>query len=111
MLNSLKSQTNSECIKACDIALGSSSFIYFVIGLLGVFVFGSHLEENVLLNVGNMQGRWESYLLRIIFLIVLGCHVPFIFFSGKESVLIIIDEIMRNSISKALKEKILENNQ
>ena len=71
-----------------------------------MFVFGSQLEENVLLNVGNMKGRWESYLLRIIFLIVLGCHVPFIFFSGKESVLIFIDEIHRNSISKALQEKI-----
>ena len=71
-----------------------------------MFVYGSQLEENVHLNVGNMKGRWESYLLRIIFLIVLGCHVPFIFFSGKESVLIFIDEIQRNSISKALQEKI-----
>ena len=50
---------------------------------------------------------WETYLLRSFFVIVVVCHIPFIFFVGKECFLTILDEFMRKSISKSLNASLL----
>ena len=50
----------------------------------------------------------ESYVMQILFLIIIACHIPYLFFSGKEALLIIIDEYMRNSISSTLSKKLLD---
>ena len=78
-------------------------------------MFGPTLESSVLLNVGNVRkpdgsAFWEAYIIQVAFMLVLMCHIPFIFFSGKEAILIVIDEISRKSISSALWHKLQNNN-
>ena len=68
----------------------------------------------MLLNIGRAEtpdGKafWEAYIVQISFSVVLLCHIPFIFTSGKEGLLIIIDEILRKSISNALWHKLQGN--
>lgn len=43
-------------------------------------------------------------------MILLSCHIPFIFFAGKEGLLIALDEMDRKSISNALFHKLYATN-
>lgn len=42
-----------------------------------------------------------TIVLSVSFLIVIFCHVPFVFFFGKEVFLVLVDELDRRSISSA----------
>ena len=92
-------------------ALPLTASIYFSTGIICCLMFGPDLESSVLLNVGKLRkpngsAYWEAYIIQISFMLVLMCHIPFIFFSGKEAILIVIDEISRKSISSALWHKL-----
>jgi len=86
--------------------------LYVLLAILSIYMFGSGVHSSILEDVAlECEGNdcpWESIVLRFLFLIVVACHIPFIFFSGKEGLLIIIDEISRRSISKALEMKLKE---
>lgn len=75
--------------------------IYIVMGVLAIYVFGSGISTSVMDNIDE-ETTWSSYVIRFSFMLVLACHIPYIFFAGKESLLIIIDEIRRKSMSEAL---------
>ena len=45
-------------------------------------------------------------VIQIAFIVVLFCHIPFLFFAGKEGLCIVVDEIRRNSISKDLETRL-----
>jgi hypothetical protein len=47
--------------------------------------------------------------MQLLFLVFLAAHIPYIFFSAKESLLIVVDECMRRSISLTLSKKMIPN--
>ena len=83
------------------ISLGMSFGIYVTLGLICLCMFGGNIDESLLDNVDD-ETSVESYIIRFSFLLVLACHIPYIFFSGKESLCIIVDEMMRGKMTKAL---------
>ena len=76
------------------ISLGMSFGIYVILALISVYMFGSTIDESVLDNIDE-ETNVPSYIIRFSFSLVLACHIPYIFYSGKESLCIIVDEIMR----------------
>ena len=111
VMSSMKSKSNVEGIKSVYYALGMAMGIYIALSVLSIYTFGSSLQADVLDNVNEeIDHEWESILLRIAFVIVILCHIPYIFFSAKEAMLIIIDEWDRKSISTSLDKKLLNHN-
>lgn len=51
-------------------------------------------------------GLIEAFIMRLLFVIVLIAHIPFVFFSGKEALLILVDEIDRKTISNSLNRNV-----
>mmetsp|Transcript_111993 Transcript_111993/g.154659 ORF Transcript_111993/g.154659 Transcript_111993/m.154659 type:complete len:141 (+) Transcript_111993:780-1202(+) len=99
----LQHQSPQHYNKIATTALSLTGLLYISVGLVSIYMFGDCLQSSVLINIGvETPANWESYVVRIAFMIVLACHIPFIFYMGKESTLIIVDEINRKSISSAL---------
>lgn len=113
LFSALKVKTNENCQKAVNYSLGICFFIYSFLAVVGCLLFGGQItlkSANIMLNINEEfqvdPNRWESFIIRALFMIVLACHIPFIFFSGKEGMLIIIDELDRKSISKTLDDRV-----
>jgi hypothetical protein len=99
----MKEKSDTKRINAVIYALGMAMTIYIALSILSIFTFGSALKPDVIANVGEeVDHDWESITLRVAFAIVILCHIPYVFFSSKESFLILIDEWDRRSISRSL---------
>lgn len=93
-------------VHSISLAMFFVQFVYIGLAFTGIFMYGSNIKDSLLINIGDFKNLltdksyWEVYMMQILFILILICHIPYIFYSGKESLLIIIDEIMRKSISK-----------
>lgn len=114
MYDALKTQTIPSYAASSKIALGFSLVIYYSVALVGIALFGEALNSSILYNFGTpayynpntVKPYWESYVIQFSFMIVLLCHIPFIFYGGKEGLCIIVDEASRKSISNVLWHKL-----
>ena len=105
---SLKVKTTEYATKAVVITLGMSTFIYLLVTFAIVYLFGSAIETSFFKNLGDTM-TWENITIRAAFIIILICHIPYIFFACKESLLAIIDELTERAISTALDRRLIKS--
>ena len=74
--------------------------VYLLVGFMAIALFGPDLQPNILIDIEQLGAL--SLLMRLIFLIVIICHIPFIFFCAKEGACIVSDEIIHGSMTASL---------
>ena len=77
-------------MKAVYTTITFSIILYWITGCANVITFGSNIKNNFFDNMTNY--RWDTVLLRMEYLFVICCHIPYFFFACKESLLCMIDE-------------------
>jgi hypothetical protein len=92
-------------MNAANLTLGLAFFIYMIVVFCAVYLFGT-LTLPTFLDSMAVNPNWIGYVLRFTFIILIAFHIPFIFFACKENFLVIVDEIMKRSISKSLDAKL-----
>jgi len=100
-------RTPDKLLSATSLALTFTIVIYVTTGLLGIYLFGSAINSNCLVNISDEGNNFFSMAVRIAFAFVVACHVPYVFFYGKEGCCIVWDEIANKSTSGQLAK--LEN--
>lgn len=107
VFNSLAQRTPAAFSKVQTVGLGTTLIVYVIVALIGVSCFGDQIRSSVLLNYGDLGARGSmvgaTYLIQLSFIIVLICHIPFIFYAGKEGALMFATERQHRTVSNAFK--------
>lgn len=96
---SLKNRTGKNIMMSGGMAIITVFIVYVLASLIASRLYGEDIATNLLINISNESGV-IPVVLQIIFLVIAVCHIPMIFFFGKESILIIFDEMTRKSYSQ-----------
>jgi hypothetical protein len=92
-------------MNATALALIFTIIIYTTTGLLSIYLFGSSISSNVLVNIADEGDNFFSLAVRVAFACVVACHVPYVFYYGKEGCSIVADELINHSTSAQLSKK------
>jgi len=73
-------------------------------GIVGCLLFGYQVQVDVFQNI-HESGHKLNVILEATFAVILACHVPYIFFVAKETLLVFIDEATNRSVSSLLDKR------
>jgi len=103
----LEQRSNDRFEKASLISTVMYTFSYIVCAFSGVIMFGDAVDPNFLMNVSSLSGSMSVFC-RTSYCFVLMFHIPYFFFTIKEYILVLYDEILDRSLSMKLEVKLAE---
>ena len=82
-----------------------SMIALLAVSIIGLLMFGDKIESDLLMNLASVEGRLSLFI-RLTYSLVLVFHIPYFFFTMKEFVLVLYDEIKSRSLSSHLEQKL-----
>jgi len=79
--------------------------IFITLSTLAYSIYGDNLQPNLFDNI-QVESNVPSYIMRIVFLPIFVFNAPFVFLAGKESLLMIIDDLTDDYISNSIKNRL-----
>jgi hypothetical protein len=86
----------------CFYSLILITIFYMSLSVVTSYEFGSSLKHSVLDSIDEQTKLDSSLLIRCAYLVGLVCHIPFMFFSAKESFLVIVAETWDKTLSRKI---------
>lgn len=105
VFSSMEDKSPASGRRAVSVAMIFCFIVYVLFSFLAYFVYGDNLNPNIFENL-TLENNFLSIFIRALFLIVFLCNITFIFLPGKEALLIMIDEFMKNSMSNKMNKRI-----
>lgn len=93
-------RSKEKMLKTISLAMLFTMATYLVVGVAAIALFGPDLSSNIMLDIQHIGPI--SFTMRVIFLVVIICHIPFTFLCTKEAACITADELVNQTISKHL---------
>lgn len=93
----VKTKKNGQLADFCGRII--AFLVYNISPLLAFAIFGKKVEKNMLKSISKEEGALPIILM-FVFLVIAVMHIPLIFYTGKEAVLIMIEEIRHGSYSQ-----------
>jgi len=110
IFNSLRISTPAEYSKVQTMSLFMTFVLYIIVAIVGLVSFGSAIHSSVLLNYGELRlpdgsTLFSTSLVQASFIAVIICHIPFVFYAGKEGALMSISEYIHQTVSNSFTGK------
>ena len=103
----LEKRSNEQFMKASIIATATKFILCIVIGNCGALMFGKDIAPDLLVNLSSLHDP-ISVFMRLSFCFILMFHVPYIFFTSKECLLVMYDEAKERGLSSRIDIKIAD---
>ena len=97
----LEKRSTSRYATVSKISTTIYTMAYLATAAAGLLLFGTKIQPDILINIAEITGK-VSIFIRLSYSFLMLLHIPYFFFSIKEYVLVLFDEVMNRSMSQHL---------